>query len=104
MQITFAQIIVNLLIGGNKDLITSLKFAKDAVKSMYQTNIKKPNTVRIAKIEEDIHADVYNMEVDDNHNFAINGGLVVHNCMDDTRYFVKTMKIATPRQPYISIM
>lgn len=67
---------------------------------MYQTNIKKPNTVRIAKIEEDIHADVYNMEVDDNHNFAINGGLVVHNCMDETRYFVKTMKISIPKRPY----
>lgn len=26
------------------------------------------------------------------------------HAMDDTRYFVKTMKIATPRQPYISIM
>jgi PBSX family phage terminase large subunit len=26
------------------------------------------------------------------------------HAMDDTRYFVKTMRIATPRQPYISIM
>lgn len=34
--------------------------------------------------------DVYNMEVDDNHNFAVNGGLIVHNCMDATRYFVKS--------------
>lgn len=30
------------------------------------------------------------MEVDDNHNFAVNGGLIVHNCMDATRYFVKS--------------
>lgn len=35
--------------------------------------------------------DVYNMEVADNHNFAVNGGIVVHNCMDATRYFVQTM-------------
>ena len=41
--------------------------------------------------------DVYNMEVEDNHNFAVNGGIIVHNCMDSTRYFVKTMKIAVPR-------
>lgn len=41
-------------------------------------------------------ADVYNMEVADNHNFAVNGGLIVHNC-DAMRYFVKTMKIATPK-------
>ena len=39
------------------------------------------------------YADVYNMEVDDNHNFAINGGLIVHNCMDSMRYFVHTMRI-----------
>lgn len=42
-----------------------------------------------------IHAvgceDVYNMEVEDNHNFAVNGGLIVHNCMDDLRYFVYTV-------------
>lgn len=62
------------------------------------TNIKKSNTVRIVSIEEDTPDDVYNMEVDDNHNFAINGGLVVHNCMDDMRYFVKTARIAVPKR------
>ena len=36
---------------------------------------------------------VFNMEVVDNHNFAVNGGLIVHNCMDAMRYFVKTMRI-----------
>jgi len=44
--------------------------------------------------------DVYNMEVEDNHNFAINGGLIVHNCMDSTRYFVATSGIANPRTQY----
>ena len=39
------------------------------------------------------YADVYNMEVQDNHNFAINGGLIVHNCMDAMRYFVKTKRV-----------
>ena len=34
------------------------------------------------------------MEVEDNHNFAIEGGLIVHNCMDAMRYFVKTKHIA----------
>lgn len=71
---------------------------------MSETNTKKQNTVRIAKIEKDILDDVYNMEVEDNHNFAINGGLIVHNCMDETRYFVKTMKIARPKSNYISII
>ena len=36
---------------------------------------------------------VYNMEVKDNHNFAVADGSIVHNCMDATRYFVKTMHI-----------
>ena len=43
---------------------------------------------------------VYNLEVDDNHNFAVNGGLVVHNCMDSARYFVQTMNIVKKRENY----
>ena len=42
----------------------------------------------------DGYEDVYNMEVEDNHNFAVNGGLIVHNCMDSMRYFVMTMHVA----------
>jgi hypothetical protein len=30
--------------------------------------------------------DVYNMEVDDHHNFSVNGGLIVHNCFDSVGY------------------
>lgn len=26
------------------------------------------------------------MEVEDFHNFAVNGGLIVHNCIDSCRY------------------
>ena len=37
--------------------------------------------------------DVYNMEVAGVHNFAVNGGIVVHNCMDCIRYFVQTKEI-----------
>lgn len=33
-------------------------------------------------------SDVYNMEVDGTHNFVVNGGIVVHNCFDQTRYFL----------------
>lgn len=45
---------------------------------------------------------VYNMEVEDNHNFAVADGLIVHNCMDATRYFVKTKHIIrkTLKQEY----
>lgn len=98
--IGFVLTIANVHIDGNKDSITSLRYARGAEKNMLQTNINKPNTVKIVGIEEDTQEDVFNMEVDDNHNFAINGGLVVHNCMDDTRYFVKTMKVAIPKTQY----
>ena len=34
---------------------------------------------------------VYNMEVDDHHNFSVNGGVIVHNCMDSIRYLANTI-------------
>ena len=45
----------------------------------------------IYSITFDSFQDVYNMEVEKYHNFSINGGLIVHNCMDDFRYFVNTV-------------
>ena len=32
------------------------------------------------------YEDVYNMEVKDTHNFAVNEGIIVHNCIDAVRY------------------
>ena len=61
--------------------------------NLLQTNTQVLNTVKstgISKIEFDGFEDVYNMEVEDNHNYSIEGGLIVHNCMDATRYFVAT--------------
>jgi hypothetical protein len=34
-------------------------------------------------------ADVYCMEVEDVHNFVVQGGVVVHNCFDTTRYYTR---------------
>ena len=34
---------------------------------------------------------VFNMEVDRYRNFSVNGGIIVHNCMDETRYFAMTI-------------
>ena len=59
-----------------------------------QTNTKKQNDVHlvgVAKIEVEPNEDVYNMEVMGTHNFAVNGGVIVHNCMDDIRYFANTI-------------
>lgn len=30
------------------------------------------------------------MEVAKHHNFAVNGGLIVHNCIDSARYALET--------------
>ena len=70
---------------------------------MSQTNIKKRSIVNVVSIEEDGTEPVYNMEVADNHNFAVCKGLIVHNCMDDMRYFVKTMGVAKAKSQYKSI-
>lgn len=59
-----------------------------------RTNTKKQNAVHlvgVAKIEIEPYEDVYNMEVMGTHNFAVNGGVIVHNCMDDIRYFANTI-------------
>ena len=39
-------------------------------------------------------ADVYNMEVEDTHDFVVQGGVIVHNCIDDARYFCMMRPIA----------
>lgn len=44
-------------------------------------------TVKIKQITKlPVKEDVYNMEVKDFHNFAINDGFIVHNCIDSVRY------------------
>ena len=53
-----------------------------------EEEIKK---VRIKNIKHLGREDVYNMEVLTHHNFSVNGGLIVHNCMDSDRYFVNTI-------------
>ena len=61
------------------------------------------NCVGVAKVERIANADVYNMEVDGTHNFAVNGGIIVHNCMDAFRYFVQTKRIYRKQEPYRSM-
>ena len=42
-------------------------------------------------------ADVYNMEVEDTHDFAVGSGVIVHNCYDQLRYIC--MKNPLPPRP-----
>ena len=74
--------------------MTLKRFAKGADNRICQTNTEKQdgaNLVAVAKIEIGPNEDVYNMEVMGTHNFAVNGGVIVHNCMDDIRYFCNTI-------------
>ena len=38
--------------------------------------------------------DVYNMEVKEHHNFVVNDGLIVHNCVDALRYAMESESTA----------
>ena len=87
-------------------------YANGAAMSLQQTNIQKQepvaevagiSSVGIKAIRKIGRADVYNMEVEDNHNFSIEGGLIVHNCMDSMRYFTKTKHIVKEKTMYKSI-
>ena len=81
-------------IAENQALMMLSKSAKDVEVNMLRTNTKKQNAVHlvgVAKIEIEPNEDVYNMEVMGTHNFAVNGGVIVHNCMDDIRYFCNTI-------------
>ena len=42
--------------------------------------------MKIKRVERAGHADVYNMEVEETHDFVIQGGVISHNCADETRY------------------
>ena len=65
--------------------------AKYLTQSSKIIDIDCSNLVSVEKMEIEPNEDVYNMEVMGTHNFAVNGGVIVHNCMDDIRYFVNTV-------------
>lgn len=56
--------------------------------------------MKVAKVEKIGNADVFNMEVEDTHDFVIQGGVVAHNCADEARYFCMMRPIA-PRKAKI---
>ena len=39
-------------------------------------------------------ADVFNMEVEDTHDFVIQGGVISHNCADEWRYMCMSRPVA----------
>lgn len=77
--------------------------ARFAERSFVQTNTaKQPHAhdpaqtgfdigyVRVKGIRKGKIEPVYNMEVERHHNFSVQGGLIVHNCVDSARYAIET--------------
>ena len=55
--------------------------------------------MKVKSIKPAGYADVYNMEVEDTHDFIIQGGVIAHNCADDWRY----MCMSRPVSPIIPV-
>ena len=58
--------------------------------------------MRIAKLQHCGVAEVYDLTVPSTENFSINGGIIVHNCADVSRYMLMTLhesKAAAPKSP-----
>lgn len=96
----FAAIIVRPHIEGKQEQITKNVYALFVEGSFVSTNMQKQKRapknaqlhyVGIKSITPIGKQPVYNMEVSKFHNFAVNGGIIVHNCMDDIRYFAMTI-------------
>jgi len=54
--------------------------------------------MKIKSIQYSGKMDVFNMEVDDTHDFVVQGGVISHNCADETRYFCMSRPV-TPLRP-----
>ena len=50
---------------------------------------KGPKSEKIKSIKFHSYQDVYNMEVENHHNYAVEGGFIIHNCIDALRYSVE---------------
>lgn len=55
--------------------------------------------MKIRSITSAGKADVFNMEVEDTHNYVVNGGFVAHNCYDSMRYFLQDHPLTPTRKP-----
>lgn len=86
-KIDFVQIIARLYLGESQELMMKQENANIVNLNLQQINIVNQYSVdEVVVIEICGIEDVWNMEVIDNHNFFVNGGLCVHNCIDAVRY------------------
>lgn len=93
MDLFIAQTNVNRNIEETKEWIILLKYARIVGKSLKQVNMMKKdfaqeNAVQLISIEKSEKQDVYNLEIDGQHEYYANG-ILVHNC-SALRYGVHT--------------
>ena len=50
--------------------------------------------MKIRTIRRAGRADVFNMEVEETHDFVIQGGVIAHNCADEWRYMCMSRPVA----------
>lgn len=67
---------------------TSIPAQDFAHTSARESHVRYVGVKRIHKLPPE---PVYNMEVEKHHNLAVNGGLIVHNCIDAVRYALSTI-------------
>lgn len=54
--------------------------------------------MKVKSITREGKADVFNMEVEETHNFVIQGKVISHNCADAIRYVMMARPIKAPRE------
>lgn len=93
--LNFAPITANLPLAGHRELILSRDNASLAKQNLKLTSTAKQQTVQEAvelkclSVRKSLNSDVYCLEVPTTHAFAIEGGIIVHNCEDGLRYLVQ---------------
>ena len=111
-SIDFAAIVVKQHGEGKAGLMMKTEHVNAAGQGSAQINMEKPDVVpervrknsgtgtrfvAVQKVSPIGKQPVYNMEVQDHHNFLVQGGLVVHNCIDAVRYGLENdMLLAMP--------
>lgn len=94
-RLRIARMLASRGIDGSKNEIIYQENALHAQRISPSINTDLPSVVAnavpcfyvgIKKITKLSATPVYNMEVEEAHHFAVNGGFIVHNCIDSIRY------------------
>jgi len=92
-----ARTLAKLVTGANRKWIIFQGNVPIVINNSALINTKIPSVVQsdvpcyyvgIKKITKLNRQPVYNMEVEEAHHFGVNGGMIVHNCMDACRYAI----------------